>query len=276
MGEWMNGYMARLDKVRRANLEGGGRGRLELQRSLGKLTARERIERLVDKGSFEEIGSVVVDHRPPFDGQERPSPSDGVVMGLARVGGRSTALWSMDFSVMSGSLGDQAAWKLRDLTEMAGQRRMPIIGMIDSAGERLSFKGGDSGLNGMASFLTTYSRYSGVIPRIALLLGPCTGMMALAAVLSDFLIINERTGFMWLGGEVESEDAGGAEFHMDKSGQCDILADDDEDAISKAKELLGFLPQSCWARPWFVESDDPWDRREEELLDVLPDDPKFT
>ncbi|MBU0513446.1 MAG: propionyl-CoA carboxylase, partial [Proteobacteria bacterium] len=188
MGEWMDGYLARLAQVRRANLAGGGPERLERQHDLGKLTARERIDRLVDAGSFEEIGSVVVDHRPPFDGRQRPSPSDGVVMGLAKVNGRPTAVWSLDFSVMSGSLGDQAAWKLSDLTQMAGQRRMPIIGLIDSAGQRLSFKGGDSGLNGVASFIKNYAQYSGAIPRIALVLGPCVGLLSLIGVLSDFLI----------------------------------------------------------------------------------------
>ncbi len=201
MGKWMNGYLNKLARDRQENLEGGGKERFELQHQLGKLTARERIERLVDAGTFEEIGSIVRDTRPPFDGKFRSSPSDGVVMGFAEVSGRPITLFSLDFSIMSGSLGDQAAWKLADLTTMAGEKQIPIIGMIDSAGERLSIKGGDSGLEGLSQFLRKYSLYSGIVPRITLLLGPCTGPMAALPVLSDFLIINQDSGFLWLGGE---------------------------------------------------------------------------
>jgi acetyl-CoA carboxylase carboxyltransferase component len=236
----MNSYLDRLEGVRRENLAGGGKERLELQGKLGKLTARERIDLLVDTGTFDEIGSLVTDSRTPFDGKTRPSPSDGVVMGLAKINGSPVALYSMDFSVMSGSLGDQAVWKLVDLTKMAGQNQMPLIGIIDSAGERLSIKGGDSGLNGIGRLFREYCFYSGIIPRITLLLGPCTGLLASIPVLSDFLIMNEETGFLWLGGNKESDEAGTAEFHMERSGQCDIVATNDEDAIEKTKILLSY------------------------------------
>jgi acetyl-CoA carboxylase carboxyltransferase component len=109
-----------------------------------------------------------------------------------------------------------------------------------------------------------------------LLLGPCTGTMAMIPALSDFLIINRKSGFLWLGGEVESEAAGTAEFHMEESGQCDLIAESDEDAIDKAKQLLEFLPQSCFEKPEPVETSDDPARREESLLDVMPDNPKFT
>jgi len=276
MGKWMDGYLEKLEQNRLANLTAGGGERIDLQHSLGKLTARERIERLVDAGSFDEIGSLVRDSRPPYDGKPRPSPADGVTMGFARVRGRPVMLFSMDFTIMSGSLGDQAAWKLADLTVMAGKRRLPLIGMIDSAGERLSLRDGHSGANGLARLLRNLSLYSGITPRIMLLLGPCTGTMAAVAALSDFLIIHRHTGFLWLGGPLESEDAGSAAFHMEKSGQCDLVAESDEDAIDKARELLGFLPQSCFEKPASIETDDDPRRREESLLDVMPDDPRFT
>jgi len=182
----MDGYLERLDGVRAENLAGGGDARLDIQRGLGKLTVRERIARLVDEGSFEEIGSLVTDSRPPFDGKARPCPSDGVVMGFGKIDGRTTALCAMDFSIMSGSLGDQAAWKLADLVEMAGQKQVPLVSVFDSAGLRIGIKGGDCGLSGLGRFIRNYCRYSGVIPRIALVLGPCTGLMASIAVLSDF------------------------------------------------------------------------------------------
>ena len=208
MGQWMDGYLSRLERVRRENLEGGGKERLQEIRDLGKLGARERIEKLADPGSFEEIGSLVRDVRPPYDGEKRPSPADGVVMGLGSVRGRTAAVYALDFSVMSGSLGDQAVWKLNDLTKMAGQMGIPIVGLIDSAGERISLKGGDSGLNGLGELLRNTCLYSGIIPRITLLLGPCTGAMAALPVLSDFLIMNRNTAFLWLGGEKSSKEAG--------------------------------------------------------------------
>ncbi len=276
MGTWMNGYMDKLAAVRRENLEGGGPERMALMQTLGKLSARERIDRLVDTGSFEEMGSVVRDHRQPFDGKARPSPGEGIVMGFATVAERPVMVYSFDFTVMSGSLGDQAAWKLADLMEMAGQRQMPIIGMIDSAGERLSLKGGDSGLNAVGALIRNYCLYSGVVPRIALLLGPCTGVFASVPVLSDFLIINEKLGFMWLGGEKQTEAAGNAEFHMEASGQCDLIAESDEDAIDKARQLLTFLPGNCWEKPAHKDTGDDPGRREEALLDVMPDNVKFT
>ena len=278
MGQWMNGYLDRLAGVRKQNLAGGGQDRFDLLRRLGKLTARERIERLVDPGTFEEFGAIVTDTRPPFDGKERPSPSDGVVMGFAEVNGRRIVLYSMDFTVMSGALGDQAVWKLADLIKMAGQMQVPVVGIIDSAGQRLSFKGGDGGLNGIGRLIRNYCLYAGVIPRITMLLGPCIGVLAPIPVLSDFLIMNEETGFLWLGGKKESDEAGSAEFHMEKSGQCDIVAESDEDAIEKTKALLSFLPQNCWEKPHVAETkdDDDSDRKAEALLDVMPDNVKFT
>ena len=276
MGEWMDGYLARLSEVRARNLSGGGNQYEALQHGLGKRSARERISSVVDPGTFEEMGSLVTDTRKPFDGKKRASPSDGVVMGLGRIGGRTVALYSLDFSVMSGSLGDQGAWKLVDLTKMAGQNGLPLIGMIDSAGERLSMKNGDSGFNGLGRLLKNTCLYSGIIPRITLLLGPCTGLVSLLPVLTDFVIMNEHAGFLWLGGDKKSEPAGTAEFHMEKSGQCDILASSDEDAIDSLKMLIGYLPGSCWEKPPPIETEDDPERREESLLDVMPDDPKYT
>jgi acetyl-CoA carboxylase carboxyltransferase component len=276
MGKWMNGYLEKLELKRLENINAGGQERINQQHALGKLTARERIDRLVDPGSFDEIGSLTRDNRPPRDGNVRPSPGDGIIMGFGKVTGRPVMLFSVDFTVMSGAIGDQAAWKLADLVKIAGQRRMPIIGMMDSAGERLGIRNGCSGLNGLSRFIRNYCLYSGVVPRIMLLLGPCTGLQASIPALADFLIINENTGFLWLGGEKNSKDAGTAEFHMEKSGQCDLIADSDEGAIDKAKELLAFLPQNCWEKPARIETGDDPERRDEGLLDVMPDDPRHT
>lgn len=275
MGKWMNGYLERLYENRRENLEGGGKERIEVQHSLGKLTTRERIERLADPGTFEEIGSRIREFRVGLSGKERPSPSDGVVMGTAHIDGRTVMIYALDFTVMSGSLGDQGVWKIAELVQMAGQEQVPIIGLFDSAGSRISFKGGYLGLHGMGRLVRNYCLYSGVIPRIALLLGPCTGPLAQVPVLSDFLIMNRNTAFLWMGGEKVSAEAGRAEFHMERSGQCDLLAESDDEAILVTKRLLNFIPQNCWKKPTALKPGDDPERREEALLDVMPDDPKF-
>jgi acetyl-CoA carboxylase carboxyltransferase component len=265
-----------LEKNRQENLAGGGQERIEVQHSLGKLTARERIEQLADPGTFEEIGSRVREFRLLMEGDAKPSPSDGVIIGFAKVNGRPVMVYAVDFTVMSGSIGDQGAWKIAELVQMAGQEQMPIIGMIDSAGSRVSFKKGYVGLHGMGRLIRNYCLYSGIIPQITLLLGPCTGPMAKVPVLSDFLITNRKTGFLWLGGERKSEDAGYADFHMEKSGQCDLIADSDEEAIDLAKQVLAYIPQNCWEKPAEIEPTDDPGRREEALLEVMPDNPKFT
>jgi acetyl-CoA carboxylase carboxyltransferase component len=278
MGKWMNSYLARLAEIREENLAAGGAERIEVQHALGKLTARERLERLIDPDSFVEIGSRVRDVDPfrQPSGQDRPSPSDGVVMGLAKISGRQVMVYSVDFTVMSGSVGDQGVWKIAELVQMAGQQQVPLIGIIDSAGSRIGIERGKVGLNGLGQLVRNYCLYSGIIPQITLLLGPCTGPLAQIPALSDFLIMNSHTGFLWLGGEIETDDAGSADFHMTRSGQCDLLADSDEEAIELTRQLIGFVPQNCWEAPATVEADDDPRRKEEELLDVMPDDPRFT
>ena len=276
MGKWMDGHLEKLAANRRENLEGGGPQGIEIQHQLGKLTARERIELLADPDTFEEMGSLVREFRFGLDGEAKPSPSDGVVMGMAEVNGRSVMVYSLDFTVMSGSIGDQGVWKIAELVQMAAQELLPVIGILDSAGSRLSFKAGYVGLNGLGRLIRNYCRYSGVIPFISMVLGPCTGPFAQVPVLSDFLVINENTGFLWWGGELQSDDAGSAEFHMEKSGQCDLIAGSDEEAIDQVKQLLTFIPGNCWKKPEAINSVDDPTRQEAALLDVMPDDPKFT
>jgi acetyl-CoA carboxylase carboxyltransferase component len=140
----------------------------------------------------------------------------------------------------------------------------------------LTFKDGFAGLNGLGRLVRNYCLYSGVIPQITLILGPCTGPLAQIAALSDFLIMNQKTGFLWLGGEIKSDDAGSAEFHMTQSGLCDLTAGSDGEALDLAKKLLDFIPQNCWGKTARIESVDDPNRKEEKLLDVMPNDPKFT
>jgi methylmalonyl-CoA decarboxylase subunit alpha len=276
MGQWMDGYLAKLAANRKENLEAGGLDRIRLQHELGKLTARERIEYLVDPGTFGEIGSRVRDPRADLGELTKPSPSDGVIMGTAEIGGRQVMVYSTDFTVMSGSLGEQGVWKIAELVQMAGQEQVPIIGLFDTVGSRISFARGFFGLFGLARLTRNYCLYSGVIPQIALVLGPCAGPLAQIPVLSDFVIMNRNTGFLWLGGEIETETAGRADFHMRQSGQVDFTADSDEDALDLVKRLLLYIPQNCRQTPPIIEPTDDPERREETLLDIMPENPKFT
>jgi len=276
MGQWMDGFLEKLAVNHRENAAGGGQDRIDLQHDLGKLTARERIDRLVDPDSFTELGSLVREPHAALGELDKPCPSDGVVMGAAEIDSRQVIVYATDFTVMSGSLGEQGVWKIAELVEMAGKQQVPIIGIFDAVGSRLSFTRGFSGLFGLSRLVRNYCLYSGIIPQIALVLGPCTGPLAQIPVLSDFLVMNRNTGFLWMGGEIESEDAGRADFHMKKSGQVDLLADSDEEAIELTRNLLGFTPQNCWENPPRRTATDDPERREEALLDVMPDNPKFT
>jgi len=278
MGQWMEGFVKQLERVRQENLEAGGPERIETQHKMGKLTVRERIDRLLDPGSFRELGSVVRDvHPPTVRGKITPrSACDGVVIGLGHIAGREVAVYGTDFTVMSGAIGDQGAWKIADLITMAGDMRIPLIAMFDSAGERFSIKDGDVGCDGFAHVLKNHSTHSGFIPQIGLVLGPCTGLVAYAASLCDFLIMNKNTSFLWLGGKKESMDGGTAYRHMVSAGQCDLMAESDEEALEHVKKLLAFVPQNCWEKPPTEKTDDPLDRMEECLLDIMPDDSRFT
>ena len=276
MGQWMNGYLEKLEGIRRENLAGGGEEKMAELAGFGKRSARERIDRLADSGSFEEFGAMVRDHRSPFDGQLRPSPSEGIVMGAARIGGRPVMVYAFDASVMSGSLGDQAAWKLADLVQMAGERKMPLVGVVDSAGERLSLKGGDSGLNGVGTLLRNFSTYSGVIPKITVLLGPCTGLLATMAVLPTFSSCTRKMPFSGSGARSNPMMREGANFTWKKAASATCWPKATRTPWKKARALLEFLPQSCWDTPPRTETEDAPDRRDESLLDVMPDDVKFT
>jgi len=278
MGEWMNSYMNKLENVRQENLMGGGTDKIEVQHGLGKLTVRERVSRLFDSGSFRELGSVVRDVRPPIIRGEiiENSACDGVVMGFGEINGRKTAVYGNDFTVMSGSIGDQAAWKIADFVSLAGKMRVPLIALFDSAGLRVSFTEGDVGAAGLSTLIKNHSIYSGVIPQIGIVSGPCTGLMAYAASLCNFLIMNRNTSFFWCGAKKDSVDGGTSYRNMVTAGQCDLEVDSDEEAIDQVKNILAYMPQSCWEKVPDQTTEDPIDRMEEKLNDIMPDDDRFT
>jgi acetyl-CoA carboxylase carboxyltransferase component len=244
---------------------------------------RERIARFFDPGTFVEVGQLVRSPHVDFGMRVRDTPADGVVTGYGAVQGRQTCVYGTDFTILAGSAGESHAAKIAAIVELAGRMRVPVVGMLDSAGARLHE--GSALSRPFNQIFINQSIYSGVVPQIQVLLGPCAAGQGYSPMLSDFLIMTEGTAYMWLGGprltaaatneDIDDQIVGSALSNM-RAGQCDLIARDDDHAIALAKQLLAYLPQHCDEKPPIVASDDPDDRRSEALLDVLPDSSRLT
>jgi acetyl-CoA carboxylase carboxyltransferase component len=268
-------------EARRAQImRGGGEEKIAKQHAREKLTARERIALLVDEGTFVELG---IHARPHFsqrsmDGVE--APADGVITGYGKVAGRLTAVCAYDFTVMAGSMGMTGEIKVTRLRELALTKRIPFVWLLDSAGARVQEAAG-SLFAGSGHLFREEVIMSGVIPQVAALMGPCAAGTAYIPGLADFVPMVKGRGSMALAGphlvraavgeDVTQEELGGSRVHCRKSGVGDMEADDDEQCIEQIKRYLSFMPQSCEERPPNLEVSDPIDRREEDLLDVLPE-----
>jgi acetyl-CoA carboxylase carboxyltransferase component len=261
----------------------GGDEQVRKQHARGKLTVRERVERFFDPGTFVEIGGLVRSQHVDFGMRVRDTPADGVVTGHGRVAGRETCVYATDFTVLAGSAGESHAAKIANIVELAGRLRTPVVGILDSAGARLHE--GSALSRPFNRIFINQSIYSGVVPQIQILLGPCAAGQGYSPMLSDFLIMTERTAYMWLGGprltqaatgeNIDDQIVGSALSNM-RAGQCDLIAPDDEAALLLGRQLLSFLPQHCDEQPPLVPTDDPADRREEGLLEILPDSSRLT
>jgi len=276
----------RLNTIQRENLELGGADKVQLQHSRGKLTARERIDLLVDPGTFYELGSAVRSTGIQLDGKVRKSPCDGLVMGTANVGGRPIALVSCDFTVSAGAIGKQNSVKFSKLLVWAAKWGIPFIWILDSSGGRLNER--DEIPSAGVDFWFEYqSIMSGSVPQLQILAGPCVAGQAYCPNLVDFLIMPKGTGFMWLGGPrmtkaatsedmlSKEEEMGGAQYHMKYSGSCDVVAEDDADGIEHLKKLLSYIPQNNKEEAPFIDTGDDPHRRVEELRSILPDDTNY-
>jgi acetyl-CoA carboxylase carboxyltransferase component len=267
--------------ARRAQIKlGGGEEKIAKQHAREKLTARERIALLVDDDTFVELG---IHARPHFsqramDGVE--APADGVITGYGKVAGRLTAVCAYDFTVMAGSMGMTGEIKVTRLRELALTKRIPFVWLLDSAGARVQEAAG-SLFAGSGHLFREEVIMSGVIPQVAALMGPCAAGTAYIPGLADFVPMVKGRGSMALAGphlvraavgeDVTQEELGGSRVHCRKSGVGDMEVDDDEHCIEQIKRYLSFMPQSCEERPPIVAVSDPIDRREEDLLDVLPE-----
>jgi len=279
MGKKMNAAIKRFDDIQQKNLLGGGLKHIERQHGRGKLTARERIDILVDPGSFNELGSFVGTTSKRIDGRIPEAPCDGAVIGTARVNGRLTMVHASDFTVLGGSIGAQHIAKFAKPLEMAAEWGIPMINLLDSSGGRLGYE--DVAMAGFDWYFRIQSIYSGVIPQITILMGPCIAGGAYLPTLCDFLFMSRVSANMWLGGPRQTQAAtsekidrnvGGADYHMQLSGSCDVVGDDDEETILKCRQLLRYLPQNFRENPpaWPAE-DDPH-RLVDALMEIVPDE----
>lgn len=262
---------------------GGGLKKIEAQHARGKLTARERIELLVDEGTFNEIGIHGRPHYSQPAMQEKDAPADGVVTGWGDVDGRSVAIVAYDFTVMAGSMGQTGEIKVTRIREMALQKRMPLVWLLDSAGARIQEAAG-SLFAGSGHLFREEVQMSGVVPMVAAMMGPCAAGTAYIPGLSDFVPMVVGQGAMALAGphlvkavtgeEIEMEDLGGAKVHCRKSGVGDLEVADDPECIASIKKYLSYFPSNCEQKPPVIESDDPEDRGSDRLLEVIPESPR--
>jgi propionyl-CoA carboxylase beta chain len=268
------------EKIRLAE-EGGGKERIERQHKAGKLTARERINLLLDPGSFEEMDKLVVHQCHDFGMEKRRIYGDGVVTGYGRIDGRPVFVFAQDFTVFGGSLSGANAAKICKIMDLAMKIGAPVIGLNDSGGARI--QEGVASLGGYADIFLRNVLASGVIPQISAILGPCAGGAVYSPALTDFIIMTRVTSHMFITGpevieavtheKVTMEELGGADTHNSISGVAHFAADSEEQAMAIIRELLSFIPSNNLEDPPERETSDPWDRTSEELNDFVPEDP---
>jgi acetyl-CoA carboxylase carboxyltransferase component len=276
---WMNELTAEMEERRKMVHKGGGEARQQKQREAGKLTARERIHALLDAGSFVEL-SVFAEHLGSQLMTGVVAPGEGVVTGYGTVAGRTVFVFSQDFTVLGGSLGKMHAQKIAQVMDLAVKTGAPIVGLNDSAGARI--QEGVDALSGYGEVFYRNAVYSGVVPQISAILGPCAGGAVYSPALTDFVLMSRGTSYMFITGpevirsvtkeSVSFEELGGADVHNRKSGVAHFEADDDLGVIATIRELLSYLPQSAREKPPFKGTDDPETRETPELLSIVHPD----
>ncbi|RPH32534.1 MAG: acyl-CoA carboxylase subunit beta [Bacteroidales bacterium] len=258
---------------------GGGEKRIEAQHKKGKFTARERLNMLLDEGSFEEF-DMFVSHRCIDFGLEKESYlSDGVVTGYGTIDGRLVYVFSQDFTVFGGSLSEMFAAKICKVMDMAMKVGAPVIGLNDSGGARI--QEGVKSLGGYAEIFQRNILASGVIPQLSAIFGPCAGGAVYSPALTDFIMMNKETSYMFVTGPkvvktvtgetVTSEELGGASIHATKSGVAHFVSESEEEGIMMLRKLLSYLPQNNLEEPPLVHCTDPIDRLDDTLNEIIPD-----
>jgi propionyl-CoA carboxylase beta chain len=272
---------ARLQALERQAELGGGADRIAKQHEAGKLTARERIDLLLDPGSFSELDKFVTHRAQDFGMAEKKIPGDGVVTGYGTVERRKVFVFAQDFTVFGGSLSGAYAQKICKIMDLATRVGAPVIGLNDSGGARI--QEGVESLAGYADIFLRNTLASGVVPQLSLILGPCAGGAVYSPAITDFILMVKDTSYMFITGpevirtvtheEVSKEDLGGALTHNQKSGVAHFAADNEQAVILLTRELLSFLPSNNAEDPPAAPSDDPPFREEELLKSIVPANP---
>ncbi len=270
-----------LEERRHQSLAGGGKARIAKQHEKGKLTARERIDILLDPGSFVEIGAFVRHQQSAF-GLDKSRPyGDGVVTGWGTVDGRTIYVFAQDFTVFGGSLGEAHAQKIVRVMNLAMENGYPIVGLNDSGGARI--QEGVAALGGYADIFLLNTLASGVVPQISAILGPCAGGAVYSPAITDFVFMVKETSYMFVTGpgvvktvtneDVTQEELGGADTHASKSGVAHLACTSEADALIKIRTLLGYLPSNCEDDAPIGDAGDPIDRQDSELDTIIPENP---
>lgn len=269
-----------LDELNRLALAAGGPERVKKHHEAGKHTARERIDALLDPGSFVELDRLVVHRSHDFGMEKQKFPGDGVVTGYGTVDGRQVFVFAQDFTVFGGSLSRAYAEKMCKIMDLAMKTGCPIIGLNDSGGARI--QEGVESLAGYGEVFLRNTLASGVVPQVSALLGPCAGGAVYSPAITDFTFMVDGTSYMFITGpdviktvtheDVTKEELGGASAHMSKSGCTHFVADDDLDCMAQIRELLSFLPSNNHEEPPVRECTDPIDREDEALDSLVPSD----
>lgn len=274
----------RIEQLRKLKAEsklGGGEERIKVQHERGKLTARERVELLLDEGSFEEIDMFVKHRCTDFELDKQRIPGDGVVTGYGTINGRLVYIFSQDFTVFGGSLAKAHAEKICKIMNMAMKVGAPVVGLNDSGGARI--QEGVVSLGAYAEIFLLNTLASGVIPQISAIMGPCAGGAVYSPAITDFIFMVENTSYMFVTGpkvvktvtheDVSFEELGGAMTHATKSGVAHFACENEIECIEKIKKLMSFIPQNNLEDPPRIEPVDRPDRMEPELDAIVPENP---
>ncbi len=276
-----NEKVERLLELRKEVLKGGGEARIEKQHDKGKLTARERVNLLLDKGSFEEIDAFVTHRSTAFGLDKQKFLGDGVITGFGKIHGKPVYVFSQDFTVFGGSLSETHAEKICKIMDLAIKNGIPVIGLNDSGGARI--QEGVTSLGGYAEVFWRNTMASGVVPQISAVMGPCAGGAVYSPALTDFIFMVENTSYMFVTGpnvvktvtheEVTSEELGGAQTHNTKSGVAHFATPNDAVCLQDIRKLMSYIPQNCEEKVPNIPSKDPDSAKAKALDSIVPLNP---
>jgi propionyl-CoA carboxylase beta chain len=278
-------HLDRLEELRRRNAEaeeGGGAERRDRQHKEGKLSARERVDLLLDEGSFEELDKFVRHHCTDFGMEEQRPAGDGFITGYGRIDGRIVYVFAQDFTVFGGSLSEANASKITKIMDLAMRQGAPVIGLNDSGGARI--QEGVMSLAGYADIFLRNTLASGVVPQISAIMGPCAGGAVYSPAITDFIFMTRDSSYMFVTGpdviktvtheEVTKQELGGAMTHNEKSGVAHFVSRDDAECLAMIRELFSYLPSNNLEDPPRRSTNDPWDRASTALNALVPEDPQ--